>query len=216
MVLDTVIARVTDGLPLVATMESSGHKEHKHQAKMLLKKLNESQSQRMTIDTDGGCCFHYMIEKNVCYMVLCEQQYPKKLAFKYLEDLQQEFERQYQDEVETVARPYAFINFDTYIQRLKKSYGDTRSAKNMQRLNDELQDVQRIMSQNIQDVLDRGERIEKVSEMASSLSIESKKYLKDSKYLAWMELIYKKYGPIILFVVVVLGVLYLRFYIFSY
>lgn len=36
---------------------------------------------------------------------------------------------------------------------------DSRSRRNMSRLNDELQDVQRIMVQNIDDVLQRGETL---------------------------------------------------------
>ena len=46
------------------------------------------------------------------------------------------------------------------IQRLKRQYLDTRANRNLDKLNTELQDVQRIMTQNIQDVLGRGERLE--------------------------------------------------------
>ena len=49
------------------------------------------------------------------------------------------------------------INFlDTYIQKAKKTYQDTRSRRNISTLNTELHDVQRIMVQNIDDVLQRG------------------------------------------------------------
>ena len=51
------------------------------------------------------------------------------------------------------------INFlDTYIQKAKKTYQDSRSrgARNIGTLNTELHDVQRIMVQNIDDVLQRG------------------------------------------------------------
>jgi hypothetical protein len=37
---------------------------------------------------------------------------------------------------------------------------DTRANRNLDKLNSELQDVQRIMTQNIQDVLGRGEKLE--------------------------------------------------------
>lgn len=49
---------------------------------------------------------------------------------------------------------------DTTIQRLKRQYMDTRANRNLDKLNAELQDVQRIMTQNIQDVLGRGEKLE--------------------------------------------------------
>lgn len=48
---------------------------------------------------------------------------------------------------------------DTYIQKARKNYQDSRARRNLNRLNDELHDVQRIMVQNIDDVLQRGEQI---------------------------------------------------------
>lgn len=42
---------------------------------------------------------------------MCDRSYPKKLAFQYLEDLKNEFERVNRSQIETAARPYAFIKF---------------------------------------------------------------------------------------------------------
>lgn len=42
---------------------------------------------------------------------MCDRSYPKKLAFQYLEDLKNEFERVNGPNIETAARPYAFIKF---------------------------------------------------------------------------------------------------------
>lgn len=53
----------------------------------------------------------YIIEKGVCYLVLCESAFPKKLAFAYLEDLHSEFDEQHGKKVPTVSRPYSFIEF---------------------------------------------------------------------------------------------------------
>lgn len=47
----------------------------------------------------------------MCYLVLCEASFPKKLAFAYLEDLQAEFHEQHGKRVPTVSRPYSFIEF---------------------------------------------------------------------------------------------------------
>ena len=49
-----------------------------------------------------------------------------------------------------------FFITDTYIQRAKKTYVDNRGRRNLTNLNTELHDVQRIMVQNIDDVLQRG------------------------------------------------------------
>ena len=43
----------------------------------------------------------------------------------------------YGNEVESATRPYAFIKFDTFIQKTKKLYVDTRTQRNLNKLNDE-------------------------------------------------------------------------------
>ncbi|XP_030878353.1 vesicle-trafficking protein SEC22b-like, partial [Leptonychotes weddellii] len=105
------------------------------------------------------CLSSYIIEQGVCYLVLCEAAFPKKLAFAYLEDLHSEFDEQHGKKVPTVSRPYSFIEFDTYIQKTKKLYIDSRARRNLGSINTELQDVQRIMVANIEEVLQRGEAL---------------------------------------------------------
>lgn len=63
----------------------------------------------------------YLIEFGVCYLCLCDRSYPRKLAFAYLEELQQEFQEKYGDQVGTVARPYAFVKFGTRRHKLDAS-----------------------------------------------------------------------------------------------
>lgn len=88
--------------------------------------------------------------------MLCEKNFSKRLAYSYLEDIAQQFHSEYGRKVNTVTRPYTFIEFDTYIQKAKKQFTDSRSRRNLNAINNQLQDVQRIMVQNIDDVLQRG------------------------------------------------------------
>ena len=89
------IARVTDGLVLVASMEhsssSSGDMDsYKNQAKQLLKKLNARSASKMSIES-SPYIFHYMIENGICYLMLSDKGYPKRLAFMFLEEINREF-----------------------------------------------------------------------------------------------------------------------------
>lgn len=93
-----------------------------------------------------GFYFSYLIENDVCYLVMCDKMYSKRLAFNYLEDLAQEFHANYGRRVNSVTRPYAFIEFDVYIQKAKKQLTDRR--RNINAINTQLQDVQRIMVRN--------------------------------------------------------------------
>ncbi|KAK6620849.1 Vesicle-trafficking protein S22b-B [Polyplax serrata] len=187
MVIMTMIARVPDGLPLTASIqedEQSGRTilEYQNQAKMLFRKLTPFSPSRCTIQT-GPYLFHYLIENDISYLVLCEKNYSKRLAFSYLETIAQEFRSQYGRQIHTVSRPYSFIEFDIYIQKTKKQFMDSRVRRNLSNLNTELQDVQRIMVQNIDDVLQRGVVLSELDTKAQNLSMLSQQYKKDASIL---------------------------------
>lgn len=78
----------------------------------LFKKMSQGPPPPSRMSYESGPYYlHYLIEAGVCYLTLSERGYPKKLAYQYLEELQREFHHQNQNQVETVARPYAFIKF---------------------------------------------------------------------------------------------------------
>lgn len=110
-----MIARIADGLPLAASVQDDEELgknliQYQTQAKQIFKKLSPSSPNRCTIDS-AAYYFHYIIVNDVCYLVLTEKSFPKRAAFSYLEDLQNEFDMQYGNRVSTVSRPYAFIEF---------------------------------------------------------------------------------------------------------
>ena len=55
--------------------------------------------------------FSYIIENGVCYLTLTEKTFSKRAAFSFLEDLSNQFWREYGDKVRTAVRPYSFIEF---------------------------------------------------------------------------------------------------------
>ncbi|AAC17634.1 Contains similarity to vesicle trafficking protein gb/U91538 from Mus musculus. ESTs gb/F15494 and gb/F14097 come from this gene [Arabidopsis thaliana] len=258
MVKMTLIARVTDGLPLAEGLDDGrdlpDSDMYKQQVKALFKNLSRGQNDasRMSVETGPYvfhfCCksllidrynkdcrkftliylrftlltslyiftsfwlstqnFSYIIEGRVCYLTMCDRSYPKKLAFQYLEDLKNEFERVNGPNIETAARPYAFIKFDTFIQKTKKLYQDTRTQRNIAKLNDELYEVHQIMTRNVQEVLGVGEKLDQVSEMSSRLTSESRIYADKAKDLNRQALI-RKWAP----VAIVFGVVFLLFWV---
>uniref|UniRef100_A0A0D3ELG7 Longin domain-containing protein n=1 Tax=Oryza barthii TaxID=65489 RepID=A0A0D3ELG7_9ORYZ len=192
MVKLTMIARVTDDLPLVEGLDDGRDLKdadfYKQQAKLLFKNLSKGQHEasRMSIET-GPYLFHYIIEGRVCYLTICDCSYPKKLAFQYLEYLKNEFERVNGNQIETAARPYAFIKFDTFIQKTKKLYLDTRTQRNLAKLNDELYEV---------------------SEMSNRLTSDTRIYAEKAKDLNRQALI-RKYAP----VAIVIGIVLMLFWV---
>ena len=72
------------------------------------------------------------------------------------------------------------------IQRKRKEYVDPNSSANMKKLNDDLQSIHNIMRKTIDDVLDRGNKLDDVSEISKNLATESKKYKWGAKKLSFM------------------------------
>ena len=212
------IARVMDGLVLVASMDhSSGDSKmelYKNQAKQILKKLDSGNAaSRMSVDSNPYV-FHYIIENGICYLVLTDKVYPKRLAFLFLEEIHTDFVEElrnehgedWQNTVQTVGRQYAFIKFDRTIQKKKRDYQDPSSSANVRKLTDDLSAIQNVMRKTIDDVLDRGNKLEDVGEMSKNLASESKRFKWNSKKLSMMAL-YKQYAPFIVVGVVILVIL---------
>ena len=73
----------------------------------------------------------------------------------------------------------------------KKVYQDSRASANLDRLNDELRDVTKVMTKNIEDLLYRGDSLERMGELSGRLREDSKKYRKAAVRINW-ELLVKQ------------------------
>lgn len=150
--------------------------------------------------------YSYLVKDDVCFLCICDHSYPRKLAFTYLADIASEFTTSYSPTqyLSPNMRPYAFVEFDTFIQRTKKLYQDSRASQNLDRLNDELKDVTKVMTKNIEDLIYRGDSLERMGELSGRLREDSRKYKKAAVRINW-ELLIKQVG-----VVLYNGVLRLR------
>lgn len=55
---------------------------------------------------------------------------------------------------------FRYYPADTFIQKTKKIYMDTKSQRNLNKISTDLKDIERLMSKNIEDILGRGAKIE--------------------------------------------------------
>lgn len=166
--------------------------EVKGKIKLVLRRLNRNSEPQASIDS-GSYAYHYLISNDLCFICICDRSYPRKLAFTYLSDLASEFTTVYTESqyLAPSCRPYAFVEFDTFIQRTKKTYQDSRATQNLDKLNDELKDVTKVMTKNIEDLLYRGDSLERMGDISSRLREDSRKYKKAAVRINW-ELLLKQ------------------------
>ncbi|GAA6039733.1 hypothetical protein JCM8097_001376 [Rhodosporidiobolus ruineniae] len=212
MVRSTIIARLTDGLPLCSSGDEDDQdpklNEYKQQAKLIFRRLTPQSEPRCSIET-GNSTLHYLITDSIIYLTIADRSYPRNLAFAFLSELSTEFARSYPPEttLKPGLRPYAFVKFDTFIQRTKRLYLDPRGAEasgkgtaaghasGLDRLNEDLRDVTQIMTKNMEDLLWRGDSLDRMSTMSSSLRDESLKYRKAARKINTDALI-RKWAPL--------------------
>merc|ERR1719482_272933 len=219
----TYIARSVDGLILTETWDDANKitSQLKNQAKQMLKKLN-SMPPRLSVEGVGDFIFHYITKEGVCYLALFDKSYPKKLAFAFLEDIhrcfQEELKREfgtravdYRSHIETIEKPYYFIKFDRQIQKKKLEYRDPSSSKALSRLNENLTEVSSVMRKNIDDILQRGESLQAVTQKASDLKFASKEFKGMTRMLT-LQTMLKKFGVPLVLGLVVLLVVYFKFF----
>ena len=155
----------------------------------------------------------YIVNTDLIFYCICDASYPRKLAFTYLQDLAQEFTTTYPSGqfLSPQTRPYAYIEFDSFIQKTRKTYQDARASANLDKLNDELRDVSKIMNKNIEDLLYRGDSLDKMGEMSGRLRDDSLRYRKAAVRINW-ELLLKQYGPFAAVAFIILFFLWWRFF----
>jgi len=219
MVRSTIIARASDSLPLAASSddeetESALH-EHKQQSKLIFRRITSNSEPKCSIES-GPYTLHYLISDNVVYLTIAEKSYPRKLAFSYLDELAKEFATVYGPKVEAARKPYAFVGFDTFMQKTARLYQDTRTASasagsNLERLNDDLQDVTRIMTKNMEELLWRGDSLDKMSHLSTSLRSESQKYRRAAGKINWDAMI-RQYAPVAGIVFILLIIIWWKFF----
>lgn len=174
-------------------------------------KINSNSEPQATIES-GAYSIHYLSSNSIFYFVICERSYPRKLAFSYLNEVATEFFNSHgQDAVNNPSlRPYAYINFDNFLSKTKKIYIDQRAQSNLDKINDELNDVKKIMSKNIEDLLYRGDSLDKMGDLSSSLKLQTHKYRQAAQRINF-EALLRQYAPV---VVVGLFVVFLIWYMF--
>lgn len=111
----------------------------------------------------------------------------------YLDDVSAEFLSTHRDtEYRSPAlRPYAFNDFDTFMQRTKKSYENPRASNNLDKVQAQLKETTQIMSKNLEDLLYRGDSLDRMGQMSSDLRESSKKYKRAAVRINW-ELLLKQ------------------------
>lgn len=184
--------------------------EEKKRCKIIISRITPQSETQATIESNPYN-IHYLIANQIVYFTICDKSYPRKLAFSYLSEVSKEFQNSHgQDAVSSSARPFGFSSFDNFLSKTKKLYQDQRAQSNLDKLNDDLADVKKVMTKNIEDLLYRGDSLDKMSDLSSSLKNDSLKYRKRAQKINFDALL-RQYVPIIGVALLLVFIIWFKF-----
>ena len=153
--------------------------------RVLLEKI-PPQDGRMTYVYDEYV-FHYVVENGICYLCMSDEPSKHRIPFAFLEDVKQRFLQQFG--LEQAQQAIAFSmneGFKAVLGERMDFYGTEeadRSIDNIGTVKSQIDEVRDTMVQNIERVLERGEKIELLVDKTDRLNQQAFRFESNSRSL---------------------------------
>ncbi|KAG2521686.1 hypothetical protein JM16_006111 [Phytophthora kernoviae] len=127
--------------------------------------------------------FHYIVEGGVTYLCMADDDLKRRVPFLFLEDMKNRFQATYGERALTAIAFAMNDQFQHEIRRLLDYYNANPDADSLSRVRQQIDDVKDIMVENIEKVLDRGEKFELLVDRTDKLNRQSVKFERSSTQL---------------------------------
>ena len=130
--------------------------------------------------------FNFQVYHGVTYLCVCLRDYPRRLVFDYLRQVQLKFEERFSGADELTVRKASRVDelnsaFRGTLKAITRAYS-TRKDKITQ-VQGEVEEVSAMMRRNIEDTLERGERLDNLVEQAEDLRGTASAFSRQSRSL---------------------------------
>lgn len=177
-------------------------------SRVLLKKIDMKDSHSLSYVYDKYV-FHYVVDDGLTYLCMSDNNFPRSTAFQYLKDIQQRFVSTYGDRAKK-AIAFAFnADFQKVLQQRMKvsNAAAANSADKLGKVEDQINEVKGVMIQNIDKVLQRGEKIELLVDKTEQLNEHAVVFHKGSRDLR-RQLMWKNIKLTLLILLIIFAVCY--------
>ncbi|KAG0312064.1 hypothetical protein BGZ99_009738 [Dissophora globulifera] len=118
--------------------------------------------------------FHYVCEDGITYMCMADDSFGRRIPFAFLQDIKAKFLAQYGREraLESLV-PYSLNEFSKTLAKQMEYFSTDPDADKIKQVQGEIEQVKDVMVQNIERVLERGERIELLVDKTDNLNQRS-------------------------------------------
>ncbi|KAI8053730.1 synaptobrevin domain-containing protein [Syncephalis plumigaleata] len=114
--------------------------------------------------------FHYISQNGLVYMCMADDAFGRRIPFAFLEDIKTRFTSLYSNDLINSAIAYGMNEFSKVIAERMDFYSNSPNADRFRQVQGEIEQVKDVMVQNIERVLERGERIDLLVDRTDQLN----------------------------------------------
>ncbi|CAL0329021.1 unnamed protein product [Lupinus luteus] len=151
-------------------------------ARRLLEKLPAETDSRLCFSQDRYI-FHILRSDGLTFLCMANDTFGRRIPFSYLEDTQMRFMKNY-GRVANYAPAYAMNDeFSRVLHQQMEVFSSNHSTDTLNRVRGEVGEIHTIMVDNIEKILERGDRIELLVDKTSTMQDSAFHFRKQSKRL---------------------------------
>ena len=151
--------------------------------RLLLGKISTDRDCKMSYVYDQYI-FHYICQDHILYLCMCDdpQSQKRRVPFNFLEDIRQRFTNAYGDAARTAIAFAMNAEFSPILQTQMDHFNNP-AVDQFSQVHQKLDDVKHVMVQNIEMVLERGEKLELLVDKTDRLNATAFTFEKSSRKL---------------------------------
>jgi len=151
--------------------------------RVLLGKIQLDQNGKMTYIYDEHV-FHYIVDDGIVYMCMCDDgaEGQRRVPYAFLDDVKDRFKAAYGETAQTAIAFSMNEEFGRTLQG-QMEYFNGPNGDSLGTVQGKLEDVKNVMVQNIEMVLERGEKLELLVDKTDALQSQAFQFNKSSKKL---------------------------------
>uniref|UniRef100_A0A1A9ZHY5 Vesicle-associated membrane protein 7 n=1 Tax=Glossina pallidipes TaxID=7398 RepID=A0A1A9ZHY5_GLOPL len=157
----------------------------------------------------GDYLIHYVCENKLIYMCITDDEFERARAFLFLTDIKQKFIQTYGLQVATALAFAMNTEFSKTLANQMNFFSQSREIDAISKVHGQIDELKDIMVKNIDNLRDRGEKLELLVNKTENLSNNAVAFRKASRNLArqmfWKNVrLYVVLGLIVIFIVYVI------------
>ncbi|KAG7398839.1 Vesicle-associated membrane protein [Phytophthora boehmeriae] len=126
--------------------------------------------------------FFFLHDDGITYMCMAEERVHANVAFMMLAEMQKAFLERFRQQAQT-ALAYAMSSFNSTLDALMKKYDNYKVETPMSQVRQKMERVKTLMIDNVNQLMERGEKIELLVTRTNKLQQDAMKYEKSAKKL---------------------------------